>query len=151
MKKYLLFTALPILILFSCQKSNLNKDFCACADSPTSKTIDTTTLTIPNIFTPNGDGVNDFWVITNINRFPDCNIKIIREGLFNKTVFESTAYFNDWNGEGKSQKYKFEITIGTTKITGHVCALIGLYKNSVPSDYDCLQYLTPHDITDPFL
>jgi gliding motility-associated-like protein len=48
------------------------------------------------IFTPNGDGKNDFWIIQNIEDFAGCPIKIInRAGL---TVFESSTYNNNWDG-----------------------------------------------------
>jgi gliding motility-associated-like protein len=151
MKNKLLLTTLTLLILFSCKKSNLNKDFCDCADSPTTQVIDTTTLTIPNIITPNDDGYNDKWEIKNINYFPDCYVKIIREGLFHKTVFESTGYSNNWDGEGKAQKYKYEITIGATKITGHVCVVAGVNDKFDPSDYDCLQGCTAQYSNDPLI
>jgi gliding motility-associated-like protein len=150
-KKYFLLTVLILSIVTACKKSNLNKDLCDCAKSPTIQTIDTTILTIPNIFTPNGDGHNDYWFIKNINYFPNCHIKIMKEGLFHKTVYESTGYTsNFWNGEGKNDSYKYEITIGSTTITGYVCVVIGS-KNFKLSDYNCIGDCTPMDNTDPLI
>ncbi len=48
------------------------------------------------VFTPNGDGKNDLWIIQNIDDFNTCSIKIFnRQGL---TMHEAEPYNNDWNG-----------------------------------------------------
>lgn len=53
-------------------------------------------LTIPNTFTPNGDGINDTWNIDLLQSFPDCVITIVnRNGA---RVFSSTGYTAAWNG-----------------------------------------------------
>jgi gliding motility-associated-like protein len=47
-------------------------------------------------FTPNGDGINDFWLITQGN----C-LKTAKAQVFNRNgakVYESNNYRNDWNG-----------------------------------------------------
>ena len=47
-------------------------------------------------FTPNGDGINDLWLITNGN----CLISAVAQ-VFNRygaKVFESKDYKNNWNG-----------------------------------------------------
>lgn len=54
-----------------------------------------------NAFTPNNDGFNDTWFITNGN----C-LKIARVKVFNRyggLVFESLDYKNDWNGTYKNK------------------------------------------------
>ena len=60
---------------------------------------------IPNIITPNGDGVNDnFKIILKDSKeeyflsFP--NSTLIIYNRWGKKVFESTNYQNDWNGNG---------------------------------------------------
>ncbi|WP_185154028.1 DUF2341 domain-containing protein [Fulvivirga sp. M361] len=51
---------------------------------------------ISNVLTPNGDGANDFWVITNIDVIPDPVVQVFdRNGV---EVFSSTTYNNDWEG-----------------------------------------------------
>lgn len=53
-------------------------------------------LSIPNVFTPNGDGVNDQWNIEHIDQYPDCQVKIYdRWGL---EIFSSTGYLEAWDG-----------------------------------------------------
>lgn len=49
-------------------------------------------ITIPNAFTPNGDGINDTWIIDNIGMFPDAVINV-----FNRWGQE--VYFDRGNGE----------------------------------------------------
>ena len=53
-------------------------------------------LTIPNIITPNGDGKNDNFVITNLQYLP--NNSLIVYNRWGKKVYEASPYLNDWNG-----------------------------------------------------
>ncbi|WP_442795366.1 YDG domain-containing protein [Pelobium manganitolerans] len=53
-------------------------------------------LTAENFFTPNADGINDNWVVKNIDAYPNHTLSIFdRAG---RTVFETKNYQNDWNG-----------------------------------------------------
>jgi gliding motility-associated-like protein len=53
-------------------------------------------LTFPNIITPNGDGINDYLVIVNGEKYP--NNKLVVFNRWGKIVFEQMNYNNDWNG-----------------------------------------------------
>ncbi|WP_169472299.1 gliding motility-associated C-terminal domain-containing protein [Pedobacter hiemivivus] len=47
-----------------------------------------------NILTPNGDGVNDVWVIKDLEKFPENEVTVFdRSG---RTVFQTKNYQNDW-------------------------------------------------------
>ncbi|GEM_PF-1204277 len=49
-----------------------------------------------NFITPNGDGVNDNWVIKNIDAYPNHTLTIVdRSG---KEIYSVRNYKNDWNG-----------------------------------------------------
>ncbi len=49
-----------------------------------------------NFLTPNGDGVNDSWVIKNIDAYPDHTLSIYdRSG---RELYKVRNYKNDWNG-----------------------------------------------------
>jgi gliding motility-associated-like protein len=50
-----------------------------------------------NLLTPNGDGINDVWVVKNISEYPDNEVTVFdRAG---RTVYHKKNYSNDWNGE----------------------------------------------------
>lgn len=79
---------------------------------------DTIELNTAEGFTPNGDGINDTWVIYNLVNHPNSTVRV-----FNKNgvvVFSSTNYQNDWNGnyQGRSEmlpagSYFYQIDLGS--------------------------------------
>jgi gliding motility-associated-like protein len=53
-------------------------------------------VTAANLISPNGDGVNDFWIIKNIDMYPQSNVRVFdRAG---RVIFNKTGYQNDWDG-----------------------------------------------------
>lgn len=54
------------------------------------------TFIIPNGFSPNGDGYNDFWQIDNIQLFPDCEVEVFNR--WGEPLFYSKGYNTPWNG-----------------------------------------------------
>lgn len=52
---------------------------------------------IPNGFSNNGDGKNDFWVIDNIQQFPNCVVEIYNR--WGEMLFRSTGYNTPWDGK----------------------------------------------------
>ena len=73
-------------------------------------------LFIPSGFSPNGDGINDFWQIVGIDKYPKTIVYIYnRLGV---KVFSSDNYKNDWNGFYNGNKvpngtYFYEVILGT--------------------------------------
>ena len=55
-------------------------------------------------FTPNGDGINDSWMIPGIENYPNSLIKVYNR--WGHEVFVSKGYRNDWNGSYKSNSNK---------------------------------------------
>ncbi len=51
---------------------------------------------VSNLFTPNGDGINDFWYVEGIQNFPDNEVFVYN--IYGKEVFTKKAYTNDWQG-----------------------------------------------------
>ena len=49
-----------------------------------------------NMFSPNNDGIDDMWEVSNIENYPDCKISIFN--LQGKNVYEAHPYLNNWNG-----------------------------------------------------
>ena len=59
------------------------------------------TPTIPNTFSPNGDGVHDKWEIRYLNSYPGCTVEIYNR--YGQLVFQSTGYNQSWDGTTKDK------------------------------------------------
>ncbi len=55
-----------------------------------------TPVGVPNTFTPNSDGVNDYWVIRHHEEYPQ--IEVIVFNKWGKQVFSSKGYEQAWDG-----------------------------------------------------
>lgn len=56
---------------------------------------------VPNLITPNEDGLNDTWQLDFISQYPDHLIQVFnRDGVL---VYEARNYQNDWKGEGMTK------------------------------------------------
>jgi len=83
---------------------------------------------IINIFTPNGDGFNDYWSIPFVRDFPNATIKIFDRN--NKLLIEYKGSDSSWNGTVNGElvpmgNYLYVIELGGGKqpIKGHVTVL----------------------------
>ncbi|MBS1565781.1 MAG: gliding motility-associated C-terminal domain-containing protein, partial [Bacteroidetes bacterium] len=47
-------------------------------------------IKVPNAFSPNGDGINDTWVIEYLDSYPGCTVDVFNR--YGQTVFHSTGY-----------------------------------------------------------
>jgi len=77
-------------------------------------------ITFPNIFTPNSDGYNDLFVITNLEYHPNSELVIFNR--WGQIVFETPDYKNDWNGGDCSDGvyyYILKLTDGATPADYH--------------------------------
>jgi gliding motility-associated-like protein len=77
-------------------------------------------ITATNLISPNGDGVNDYFIVKNIDLYPNNKITIFdRAG---KIIYKVNGYKNDWNGSinGLSLEvgtYYYMIDFGDGKTT----------------------------------
>jgi gliding motility-associated-like protein len=53
-------------------------------------------VVVPNAFSPNGDGINDVWIIRNLPDYPDASVKIFDR--YGQQVFVSKGYSKPWDG-----------------------------------------------------
>ena len=58
-------------------------------------------FSIPEAFTPDGDGINDSFVIVGIEKYPGNEITILNR--WGNLVFETSDYKNDWDGRSQSK------------------------------------------------
>ena len=85
-------------------------------DSITINNCDLPDITVPNIITPNGDGKNEVFFITDLDSYPQSHLVIYNR--WGKLIYENSNYLNDWNGGGCSDGvYYYVLTLknGTSK------------------------------------
>ncbi len=80
---------------------------------------------IPNIFSPNGDGIHDRWEIKYLDSYPGCTVEIVNR--YGQLVFRSVGYATPWDGKvnGKDAPigtyyYVVDPKNGRKPITGYV-------------------------------
>jgi gliding motility-associated-like protein len=80
---------------------------------------------IPNAFTPNGDGINDFWNIAHLNEYPGCTVDIF--GRNGQLIFHSLGYGKPWTGTYNGNTlptgayyYVIDLKDGRQKLSGQV-------------------------------
>jgi gliding motility-associated-like protein len=78
----------------------INTNDNGCTDT-VAVTVIATGITIPNIFTPNGDGKNDVFEIKGLESFPGSQLIIFNR--WGNEVYRADNYLNDWNGSGLAE------------------------------------------------
>jgi len=88
-----------------------------------------TSACIPNVFTPNSDGINDTWSLEDTFLYEDSEVKIY--GRFGRLLFHSVGYHDKWDGSNKKGNavpdgvyfYSIDIGHGFDQINGTVTIL----------------------------
>ena len=82
-------------------------------------------VSIPNTFTPNGDGVNDYWDIKNLDTYPESIIQVFNR--YGQVVYQSNGYAKPWDGASNGTSlpagtyyYIIDLKNGTPKLSGWV-------------------------------
>lgn len=82
-------------------------------------------ISFQKIFSPNGDGINDYWKWANTLDYQGCRLTIFNR--FGKKVFETVSYDNSWDGRSsdglhlEAEAYYYTIHCdGKNEITGGV-------------------------------
>jgi gliding motility-associated-like protein/uncharacterized repeat protein (TIGR01451 family) len=69
-------------------------------NDPTVVTLDNETF-IPNVFTPNGDGINDVFEIVGLKLYS--NVRLLVYNRWGNQVYRNDKYNNDWSGDGLNE------------------------------------------------
>lgn len=82
-------------------------------------------ITIPNTFSPNNDGINDYWDIKSLDTYPLSTTLVFDR--YGKQLFQSTGYVKPWDGsyDGKplppgTYYYIIDLKNGTPRLSGWV-------------------------------
>lgn len=62
---------------------------------------------VPNIFSPNGDGVHDTWVIPFLDSYPGCTVEIVNR--YGYLIYRSVGYATPWDGKVNGK----DVPVGT--------------------------------------
>ncbi|MFC2132867.1 gliding motility-associated C-terminal domain-containing protein, partial [Bacteroidota bacterium] len=86
-------------------------------------------LEIPTAFTPNGDGINDLWLIKNSELYPA--IKVLVYNSSGQEVYNSKGYTDPWNGRSRGSLlptntyyYFIDLANGMERLSGSVTIIL---------------------------
>ena len=90
-------------------------------------------ITIPSGITPNGDGINDTWVIDNIEQFPNCTVKVFNR--WGDVLYEHTGYSSGvaWDGKYKGKAvpvgtYYYAIELNDPRFPDPITGPLSIYR-----------------------
>lgn len=90
----------PLVFRVSNQNGGVHQEYTISIEKEVVNSISTNTVnevfSATNIISPNGDGINDFWIVHNVENYVESNFSIYN--LLGRKVFQSTGYRNNWNG-----------------------------------------------------
>jgi len=89
-------------------ESGIDLDF-DMVDDACDDNVNTTVVDVPSGFTPNGDGINDLFIIPGMSGYTSIRLTIFNR--YGNLVYESDQYENDW--DGTSSKNGGELPDGT--------------------------------------
>jgi gliding motility-associated-like protein len=82
----------------------------------------------PNTFTPNGDGINDTWVVKNLEQYPETTIEVYTTS--GTLVFRNVGNSRQWDGIYKGKPlptgtyyYVIDPKNSRQKIAGYITLL----------------------------
>jgi gliding motility-associated-like protein len=72
-----------------------------CTDSASVQVTVLKIPVVPNAFSPNGDGINDRWVIRYLEQYPGADVQVFNR--YGQPVYHSIGYTTPWDGTYKGQ------------------------------------------------
>jgi gliding motility-associated-like protein len=99
-----------------------------CSGSDSVKVSILEKFTVPNTFTPNGDGINDRWEIASLGQYQGCVVEVYN--VWGQRVYRSVGYASPWDGTANGRKvpagtyyYVIEPGSGEKRKAGYVTVL----------------------------
>jgi gliding motility-associated-like protein len=90
----------------------------AIGDNQSTDEKEVTGLKVPNVYTPNGDNVNDAFEIRGLELYPENEISIINR--WGNIIYDKKNYKNDWDGNGLDEgTYFYILKVRATTGTWH--------------------------------
>lgn len=85
-------------------------------------------ITVVNVFSPNGDNINDTWIVKGLNEYLNCRVEIYNR--YGQMIFQSFGYQRPWDGTFKGKPmpvgtyyYIINLTPGDKPLSGSVTIL----------------------------
>ncbi|MFY0254426.1 PKD domain-containing protein [Chitinophaga sp. 30R24] len=101
----------------------IGKHSCMARDEMTVKVLKP--VTPPNAFSPNGDNINDTWIIRNLSDYADCTVEVFNR--YGERIYRSAGYNVPWDGRFKGNilpmatyYYVIRLRTGLAPLTGYV-------------------------------
>ena len=99
-----------------------------CSGSDSVKVSILEKFTVPNTFTPNGDGINDRWEIASLGQYTGCVVEVYN--VWGQRVYRSVGYASPWDGTANGRKvpagtyyYVIEPGSGEKRVAGYLTVL----------------------------
>lgn len=134
--------------LFDCCNSEIDGNVNNLPDPPDGE--ERQNIEVFNVITPNGDGINDFWIVQNLYLYPNNTVEIFNSN--NKLVFSTNGYHS--NGEIfptediSEGTYRYKIVIENEDVfllQGYLCVITN------PNNFRPGSGCNPLSLQDPFL
>ena len=78
-----------------------DKNGCSASDTVTVTVSNTVNVDVINVFTPDGDGVNEFFVIRNLAAYKNLDLTVVNR--WGNIIYQNDNYQNDWDGTWKGK------------------------------------------------
>lgn len=85
-------------------------------------------ISIPNAFTPNGDGINDLWNINGLSNYSNCLVSVYNR--YGQLMFNSRGYPKPWDGtingnlaQTGTYYYIIDLQNGTKPLSGYIAVI----------------------------
>jgi gliding motility-associated-like protein len=85
-------------------------------------------IVIPNTFTPNGDGINDNWVIKELENYPRAQLSVFNR--YGTILYQTKGNYVPWDGNYNGQQvpfgtyyYLIELGIYNKRVSGYIVVL----------------------------